>query len=129
MTKQKGVSIKDGNYRRDRLTETNYKKAMIKEKDDSMKKYLKIAVEILIATVVLCVFQYGIETYQKPVKMEVSYETKGCVIWGETYEIIPVEIKGREFYLLLREEAGTVMSEYWEKDREEPMLEGFWQMF
>lgn len=27
------------------------------------------------------------------------------------------------------EEAGTVMSEYWEKDGEEPMLEGFRQMF
>lgn len=27
------------------------------------------------------------------------------------------------------EEAGIVMSEYWEKDGEEPMLEGFRQMF
>lgn len=35
--------------------QTNYKKAMIKEKDDSMKKYLKIAVGILIVTAVLCV--------------------------------------------------------------------------
>ena len=175
---------------------------------------------ILIATAVLCVVQYGIEAYQKPVKTEVSYETTGCVIWDENYEIIPVEIKGTrysylwkneddyflgtlysegkriisvkvqpyggELYLLLGEkvgatakigqefmcssrenpdsfyfcasravlnphwerisvqeegtvllvvparsleEAGTVMSEYWEKDGEEPMLEGFWQMF
>ena len=84
--------------------QTNYKKAMIKEKDDSMKKHLKIAVGILIATAVLCVVQYGIETYQKPVKTEVSYETTGCVIWDETYEIIPVEIKGTRYSYLWKNE-------------------------
>lgn len=83
------------------------------------KKILRpviIVIVVIVVTVLLCLLQYAIQYYNEPIKKDIHINDTGILIYNTnpiTYEVVDVELKGKEFHYLFNNQEDGIYGNVW----------------
>lgn len=81
-----------------------------------MKRPVIIAIVFIAAVILLCLLQYGIQFYSTPIKKYIDINATGMLVYNTkpvSYESANVELEGRTFQYLFKNEEDGVEGNVW----------------
>lgn len=81
-----------------------------------IKRPVIIVIVIIASVTLLCLLQYGIQFYSIPIKKYIDINTTGMLVYNTepvSYESANVELKGRTFHYLFKNEEDGVQGNVW----------------